>query len=97
MRNIRADTNSLRSDFGGASSHPIEVDPYRRSNKSNPTKTNPVKFSAVTFYRRGKKGVDLSWHTRQEFRDISSENKDYLTSRTELNEGKASIKKQRTS
>ena len=44
MGNICADTNGLRSDFEGASSHLIEVDPYQRSKKSNPTKPNPLKF-----------------------------------------------------
>ena len=60
MGNIRANTNGLRSDFEGASSHLIEVDPYRRSTKSNPTKTKPVKVSAVKFSGQGKTGVDLS-------------------------------------
>ena len=47
--NIRSKTNAPRSYFEGASSHLIEVDPYQRYKKSNPTKTNPVKVSAVTF------------------------------------------------
>ena len=59
-------------------------------------KLNPVKFSAVIFSGRGKTGVDLWLHTRQEFRDIFSKQKDELTSRKGSNEGKASIKKQRT-
>ena len=54
MGNIWAETNILRSDFEGASSHLIEVDPYWRSTKSNTTKPNPAKVSAVTFAGRGK-------------------------------------------
>ena len=50
----------------------------------------------VTFYERRKLGVDLFWHTQQEFRYISSEHNDELTSWQGSNEGKASIKKQRT-
>ena len=80
MGNIRTDTNGLRSDFEGASSHLIEVDPHQISTKSNHTKPNPVKVSLVTFSGRGKTGVDLHWYTRQEFRDISGENKDELIS-----------------
>ena len=72
--------NGLRSNFEGASIHLIEVDPYRRSTKSNPTKPNPGKVSAVTFAGHGKTGVDLRWHTRQEFCDLSSEQEDELTS-----------------
>ena len=59
-------------------------------------KPNLVKVLAVTFYGHGKTGVDLRWHTRQEFRDIFSKQKDELTSWKGSNEGKASIKKQRT-
>ena len=79
MGNIRADTNGLRSDFEGATSHLIEFDPYQKSTKSNPTKPNPVIFSAVTFTGRGKIEVNLHWHTRKEFIDIYSEHKDELT------------------
>ena len=97
MGNIYTDTNGLRSGFEGTLSHLIEVDPYRRSTKSNPTKPDPVKFSEVTFARHSKTGVDLCWHTRQEFRDISSEQKDELTSWKGSNEDKATIKKQKIS
>ena len=96
MGNICSDTNGLRIDFEGAASHLIEVDPYRIFKNFNPTKPNPVKVSAVTFSVRGKTGVYLRWDTRQEFRDISSEQKDELTSWQDSNEGKSSIKKQRT-
>ena len=80
MGNIRSNNNGLRSDSEGASSHLIEVDPYRRSTKYDPTKPNPVKVSAVMFAVRGKTRVDLRWNTSQEFRDISSDQKDELTS-----------------
>ena len=65
LGNIRANTNGIRSDFEGASSHLIEVDPYRRSKKSNSMKPNPATVSAVTFSGRGKTRVDLRWNTRQ--------------------------------
>ena len=86
----------IRIDFEGASSHHIEVDPYRRSTKYNPTKPNPVKISAVTFSGRSRTGVDLPWRNQQGYRDLSSDQKDELTPRQGSNEGKASIKKQRT-
>ena len=96
MGNIRVDTNGLRNYFEVASRHLIEVDLYRRSTKSNQMKPNPVKFSAETFSGRGKTGVDLRWHTRQEFCDIFSDHNDELTSWQGSNEGKYYIKKQRT-
>ena len=95
MGNICANTNGLRSDFEGASSHLIEVDPYLRSTKYNTTKPNPVKASEFMFDGRGKTGVDLHWHTQQEFRDIYSDQKDEVTSWQGSNEGNASIKKHR--
>ena len=93
MGNIRSDTNGLRSDSEGASSHIIEVDPYRRSTKSNPTKQNPVKVSEVTFSRQVKTGVGLHWHTQQEFRDLSSKQKDEPIAWQRSNEVRAFIKK----
>ena len=63
MGNICADTNVLRIGSEGASSHLIEVNPYRRSTKYDQTEPNPVKVSAVTFSGRGKTGVDLRWQT----------------------------------
>ena len=80
MGNIRAATNGLMGDFEGASSHLIEVDPYRIATKSNKKKPNPVKVSAVTFSGRGGNEVELCWNTRQEFRYLSSEQKDELES-----------------
>ena len=96
MGNIRSNNNGLRIDSEGASSHLIEVDPYRRSTKYDQTEPNPVKVSAVTFSGRGKTGVDLRWQTWQEFRDISSDQKDKLTSWKGSNKIKYFIKKQRT-
>ena len=97
MVNIRANTNGLRCDFEVTSSHLIEVDPYQRSTKYNPKKPNPVKVLVITFSGRGKTGVYLCWNTSQEFRYLSSEKKDELTSHKGLNEGKASIEKHWTS
>ena len=96
MGNIRADSNGIRSDFEGASIHLLEVDLYQRSTESNPTKPNPGKVSAVTFYRGGKTRVDLCWHTRQEFRNISTDHKDELKSCQGSNEGKSYIKNKQT-
>ena len=80
MENIFSDTNGPRIDFEGASIHLIEVDPYWIYTKSNPTKPKPVKVSEVTFDGRGKTGVNIRWHTQQEFRDLSNDKKDELKS-----------------
>ena len=93
MGNIRADTNGLRSDFEGATSHLIEVDPYNRSIK--PTKDRNPKISGTALGGRGNTGVDLRWHTRKEFRELASEQKDELTEWQTSNSDRAAIKKQR--
>jgi len=96
LGNVRADTNNMRSNFELSAAHLIEVDPYRRSSKSNPKMAEP-KISAVSFAGRGQSGVDLRWHTRQEFRALSSDKKDELTAWQRSNDGKAAIKKSRDS
>ena len=62
------------------------------------TRTGDLQYrtqqNQATFAVQVKTGVDLCWHTRQKFRDISSEKKDKLTSCKGSNEGKTSIKKQ---
>ena len=79
MGNIRADTNGLCSEFEAASSHIIEVDAYTCSyNPSNKDRQDNV--SSVFFAGRGQTCVDLRWHTRQEFRELSDSQKDELTS-----------------
>ena len=96
MGNVRANTNNLRTDFEAASNHLIEVDPYKRATGGG-DKGKPAKVASLTFAGRGKSGVDLRWHTRHEFRDLSSEQKDELTEWQSSSDGRAKIKKQRAS
>ena len=95
MGNIRADTNGLRSDFEAASSHLIEVDPYRRSSNTDQRRQPGAKVSAVTFAGWGKTGVDLRWHTRSEFWNLTEEQRDKLTEWQGTDAGKTAVKKQR--
>ena len=97
MGNVRADSHGLRTNFENASSHLIEVDPYRRSSR-NPTPGGGGKsahVSSVSFAGRGNSGVDLRWHTRKEFLALSSDQKDELIQWQTTPEGKATLKKQR--
>ena len=97
MGNIRADTNGMRSNFETAASHLIEVDPYRRaSNQGNSNTGKQAHVSAVTFAGRGKTGVDLRWHTRKEFGELTSEQKDELIAWQKTKEGKKLVKEQRS-
>jgi hypothetical protein len=98
MGNIRADTNGMRSNFETAASHLIEVDPYRRaSNQGTNSNTGKQAYvSAVTFAGRGKTGVDLRWHTRKEFGELTGEQKDELIAWQKTKEGKKLVKEQRS-
>ncbi len=94
MGNIRADTNNMRNDFEAAASHLVEVDPYRRST-CHAQSNRSANVSAVSFAGRGKTGVDLRWHTRQEFRDLSNEQRDELMEWQNTSDGKKAIEKQK--
>ncbi len=87
MGNVRADTNNMRSDFEAASNHLIEVDPYKKL-RNGGNKSNTANVSSVSFAGRGKTGVDLRWHSRQEFRALSDEQKDELRNWQTSDEGK---------
>lgn len=87
---VRTNTNNMRDDFEAASSHLIEVDPYRRSNKSNARAAGrQANISAIDFHGgRGDTGVDLRWHHPKEFAKLSSEEKDELTAWLKTPDGK---------
>ena len=90
MGNVRADTNNMRSDFEAASNHLIEVDPYKKL-RSGSSKSNLANVSSVTFAGRGKTGVDLRWHPRQEFRKLTDEQKDELREWQQTADGKKAL------
>jgi hypothetical protein len=96
--NIRASTNDMRVQFETASSHLIEVDPYKRL-ACNPQGGGNAKVSDTRFSAgRGKTGVDLHWHPRSKFMELSDAQKDELTTWQKTAEGKklmAADKKQR--
>lgn len=88
---IRADTNNMRSNFELASSSLIEVDPYRRSNRSTNNNNRSANVSAIDFHAgRGETGVDLRWHHPKEFKALNNAQKDELCSWLKTEEGKKS-------
>ena len=85
----------MRNDFEAAASALIEVDPYRRSNKTghNPRTAN---VSAIDFSAgRGKTGVDLRWHPRKDFKKLPNDQKDELREWMKTQEGKKLMKESR--
>ena len=69
---IRANTNSMRSDFELSCSTLIEVDPHRRGQRNN--KTPDANVSEIDFNAgRSSSGVDLRWHYSKEFKALTNE------------------------
>ena len=95
--NIRADSNGMRSQFENSSAHMLEVDPYRRAarNQGKPDKTAQISDARFTA-GRGDSGVDLRWHPRREFLDLSQSQKDELIAWQKSSAGKKALKKRAT-
>ena len=67
---VRANTNNMRNDFGGAANILIEIDPYCRSTSTN---TRDANVSAIDFSAgREDTGVDLRFHPKHKFFGITS-------------------------
>ena len=92
---VRANTNNMREDFEAAASTLIEVDPYRRSNKSGAT-PRTANISAIDFSAgRGSSGVDLRWYPHKEFNKLPDEHKKELRDWMGSQEGKKAMRKSR--
>jgi hypothetical protein len=92
---IRSNVNNMREDFESAANALIEVDPYRRSQRQPQKPAGQV--SAIDFSSgRGDSGVDLRWHTPTEFRALTQEQKDELTSWQKSPDGKEVLQKSKT-
>ena len=62
---VRANTNTMRNDFEGEANILIEIDPYRRSTRTN---NRDVNVSAIDFSAgKGDTGVDLVFHPKHNF------------------------------
>ena len=92
---VRANTNNMRNDFELAASALIEVDPYRRGNKSG-TAPRTANVSAIDFSAgRGSSGVDLRWHPHKEFKKLPEDQKNELREWMQTQEGKKVMKQGR--
>jgi hypothetical protein len=89
---IRANTNNMRHNFEAAATALIEVDPYRRSQRSHgaPSTANisSIDFSAG----RGATGVDLRWHPKKDFKSLPDDQRDELVDWMRTNEGRKALK-----
>ena len=93
---VRANTNNMRNDFEAAASALIEVDPYRRSQRTPTNTGRTATISAIDFSAgRGNSGVDLRWHPKKEFKTLSDDQKEELLTWMKSNEGKKVMKDSR--
>ncbi len=92
---VRANTNNMRNDFEVAASALIEIDPYRKSQRGGGGNRN-AQISAINFDAgRGSTGVDLRWHPKREFKNLSDAQRDELVTWMKTNDGKKHLKKSR--
>jgi hypothetical protein len=85
----------MRENFELAASTLIEVDPYRRSQKSggNPRQAS---VSSIDFGAgRGTTGVDLRWYPNDDFRKLPENQKTELREWMKTQEGKKAMRKSR--
>lgn len=85
----------MRERFEDAASHLIEVDPYCCSTRQNQNQQRHAYVSAVPFAGYSTSGVDLRWHSYQEFCELTLPQKDELTSWQNSFDGKKEMRKQR--
>ena len=87
---VRANTNNMGNDFEGAANILIEIDPYRRSTRTNTRDSN---VSAIDFSAgRWNTGVDLCFHHKHKFFELPQEQKEELTNWLSTNDGKKAKK-----
>jgi hypothetical protein len=92
---IRSNVNNMREDFELAANALIEVDPYKRAQRPPSGRPN-AQVSAIDFGSgRGDTGVDLRWHTPNEFKSLTNEQKQELITWQRSPDGKSSLKKSR--
>ena len=87
---VRANTNNMRNNFEGSANIIIEIDPYRRSTRTN---TRDANVYAIDFISgRGNTGVDLRFHPKHKLLELPQEQKDELTNWLSTNDGKKAKK-----
>ena len=87
---VRADANNMRTNFDAMASSLIEVDPYRRGKRGNTTQGGrEANISAINFHGgRGETGVDLRWHSKQQFKELPEDQREELKDWLKTAEGK---------
>jgi hypothetical protein len=91
---IKGDLNGMSKSFEKAAAALIDVDPFVKGKHKGGGRTATI--SSVDYSAgRGGTGVDLRWHTPQEYRALSKEKKDELYQWTQSDVGKEALNKSR--
>ena len=91
---INGDPNGKGNDFEAAASHLMLADPVERKAvqfNNSKRKRNSISISSA-LAGRGELGVDFRWHNRQEFKVLTSDQKDELLAWRSTPSGQQSMK-----
>ena len=93
---IRTNSQGTRNDFEKSVSILLPVDPFAKNTANKPKVSFEISSAQGTKFGRGSKtNVDLRWHKRDEFANLSSEAKDELREWQNTSEGKGILKASR--
>ena len=96
LASIRVNTDGMRDDFERAVAFILPVCPYTK-NKSNQRRNRQAELSDVRLKGKSdsKTGVDLRWHTREEYSKLTKEQKAELYQWQQTKNGKEAMDKSR--
>ena len=92
---INGDPNGMGMNFETAATHLMLADPVERKaalNNSKRKRNGITISSALALAGRGESGVDFRWHNRQEFKALTSDQKDELSAWRNTPSGQKSMK-----
>ena len=97
LASVRANVNNMRSDFEATVTFILPVCPYSRSRTSHRQPTAQVSDVTLKGKADSKSGVEFRWHTKEEYRKLSTEQKKELWQWQNTKAGKNEMKKSRAS
>ena len=97
LGNIRLNTQNMRDDFEAAVTYLLPVCPYNKNKATSSKGNNKAHVSDVTLKGKhnSETGVDLRWHTKKEYAQLSSEQKKELYEWQQTKDGKSVMNKSR--
>ena len=97
LASVRANVNNMRSDFEATVTFILPVCPYSKGRTSHRQPIAQVSEATLKGRDDGKSGVEFRWHTKEEYRRLSTEQKKELWQWQNTKAGKNEMKKSRAS